>query len=72
MILKARTRARVSRKQPFGFSLPHGLVLEDENAFAAQIRKCHELFNQIERGFRDSENLPMDKLWLDDGTGWVL
>lgn len=50
--------------QTFGFWLPHGLT-PDDKIFAEQIRACQERFNQIERGFRESENLPVDKLWLE-------
>lgn len=50
--------------QPFGFWLPHGLTPDDET-FAGQIRKCLERFNKFEQGFRESENIPMDRLWLE-------
>lgn len=51
--------------QPFGFWLPHGLT-PDDKTFAGQIRECLERFNQFERGFRESENISMDKLWLEE------
>lgn len=50
--------------QTFGFWLPHGLSPDDKK-FAEQIRACQERFNQIERGFRESENIPVNNLWLE-------
>lgn len=49
----------------FGFWLPHGLDSENDETFVSQIRCCKQRFNLIEELFREVEQIPQEKLWLE-------
>ncbi|OJJ46469.1 hypothetical protein ASPZODRAFT_2129488 [Penicilliopsis zonata CBS 506.65] len=49
----------------FGFWLPHGLASDDEDLFGQQLAGCLGRFNDIEKAFRDTEDISPDQLWLE-------
>lgn len=51
--------------QEFGFWLPHGIGMVDDDAFAERLREHVNIFNRIERVFRDFFAISPEEIYLE-------
>ncbi|KAL8830119.1 MAG: hypothetical protein Q9170_005879 [Blastenia crenularia] len=53
----------------FGFWLPHGIGMVNDEMFAARLRQQVNVFNRIEKTFRDFFNIAPDEIYLESEQG---